>query len=527
VIAIDVAATALWDRAAGAYRLAREGRLASSDEMIAMAERWVDEFPVVSIEMRSTRKTGRAGSADRELGARVRLIGDDLFTTRLDRLRHGIEAKAANGVLVKLNQNGTLSGTLDVVAAARAAGYAPVISARSGETEDPFIADLGGRLAAGQIKIARCAAATARQVQPVAAHRGRERRTVRRHGGDPAVRVQADPATPDPRLGEFLREQGLLQAGEGARFTPLAGGVSSDIWRVELPDGRTICIKRALPKLKVAAEWHAPVSRNASEWAWIGFAARHAPAAVPRPAGARPAAGLFAMEYLSPRDHPVWKQQLLDGQVDPATAAAVGRVLATLHLASSRDAAVERSFDTGANFPPCGSTRTCWPRPACIRRWRRRSKHWSSARRERGWHWCTRRQPEDILVGPQGRSSSTPSAPGTATAFDVAFCLNHLLLKCLVRPDKREWLRRSFEAFVDAYFARAGFEPRIALESRAASLLPGLLLARVDGKSPVEYLRAERDRELVRQAAAPMVLRPPAVLAEVLGRWHHALAASG
>ena len=153
-IAIDVAATALWDRAAGAYRLAREGRLATSDEMIATAERWASEFPVVSIEDALDEEdwTGWQRLTER-LGRRIRLVGDDLFTTHLDRVRQGIERNVANGVLVKLNQNGTLTGTLDVVAAARAAGYAPVISARSGETEDPFIADLAVGTAAGQIKI--------------------------------------------------------------------------------------------------------------------------------------------------------------------------------------------------------------------------------------------------------------------------------------------------------------------------------------------------------------------------------------
>jgi len=338
-----------------------------------------------------------------------------------------------------------------------------------------------------------------------------------------------DPAPPDPRLVQFLRERGFLQAGEDARFTPLAGGVSSDIWRVELPGGRAICIKRALPKLKVAAEWHAPVSRNASEWAWIGFAARHAPAAVPRPLAHDPEAGLFAMEYLSPRDHPVWKQQLLDGQVDPVTAAAVGRVLATLHLASSRDAAVERSFDTGANFhalrldPYLLAAARVHPAlapalEALVER--------TARTRLALVHGDV--SPKNILVGPHGPVFLDAECAWYGDpAFDVAFCLNHLLLKCLARPGEREALRRSFEAFVDAYFPRAGFEPRIALESRAASLLPGLLLARVDGKSPVEYLRAGRDRELVRKAAAPMVLRPPAVLAEVLGRWHGALAAAG
>jgi enolase len=154
VIAIDVAATALWDRAAGSYRLEREGRAASSDEMIAIAERWVQEFPVVSIEDALDEEdwTGWKRLTER-LGRHIRLVGDDLFTTNLARLKRGIDEGVANGVLVKVNQNGTLTGTLDVIAAARAAGYAPVISARSGETEDPFIADLAVGTAAGQIKI--------------------------------------------------------------------------------------------------------------------------------------------------------------------------------------------------------------------------------------------------------------------------------------------------------------------------------------------------------------------------------------
>jgi enolase len=153
-IAIDVAATALWDGARGAYRLAREGRLATREQMIAMAEDWVREFPVVSIEDALDEEdwTGWQDLTAR-LGERIRLIGDDLFTTNLQRVRRGIGEGVANGVLVKLNQNGTLTGTLDVVAVARAAGYAPVISARSGETEDPFIADLAVGTAAGQIKI--------------------------------------------------------------------------------------------------------------------------------------------------------------------------------------------------------------------------------------------------------------------------------------------------------------------------------------------------------------------------------------
>jgi hypothetical protein len=100
-------------------------------------------------------------------------------------------------------------------------------------------------------------------------------------------------------------------------------------------------------------------------------------------------------------------------------------------------------------------------------------------------------------------------------AFDVAFCLNHLLLKAVPRPDRARALQDAFAAFTGAYFAVAAFEPAGALEARAAALLPALLLARVDGKSPVEYITADDDRRRVRAAAVPLVESPPARLGDV------------
>jgi enolase len=153
-IAIDVAATALYDREKGNYHLRREGRRASSAEMITMIKGWIAEFPVVSVEDALDEEDWPGWRLlTQELGSCVRLVGDDLFTTNRDRLARGIREGCANGVLVKLNQNGTLSGTLEVLADARNGGYAPVVSARSGETEDSFIADLAVGTAAGQIKI--------------------------------------------------------------------------------------------------------------------------------------------------------------------------------------------------------------------------------------------------------------------------------------------------------------------------------------------------------------------------------------
>lgn len=153
-IAIDVAATALYDSATGAYQLRRQGLSASSADMIEMISGWVDDYPIVSIED-ALDEEDWAGWREltARLGDRVRLIGDDLFTTNPTRLTQGIASGCANGVLVKVNQNGTLSGTLDVIGMARAAGYVPVVSARSGETEDDLLADLAVGTAAGQIKV--------------------------------------------------------------------------------------------------------------------------------------------------------------------------------------------------------------------------------------------------------------------------------------------------------------------------------------------------------------------------------------
>ena len=152
-IAIDVAASTL-QASDGRYRFAREGVERSGAETIAMLASWVDEFPVVSIEdgLGEEDWSGWAGLT-RALGERVQLVGDDLFATNAGRLQRGIADGVANGVLVKANQNGTVSGTLAVIAQAKNAGYATIVSARSGETEDAFMSDIAVGSAAGQIKI--------------------------------------------------------------------------------------------------------------------------------------------------------------------------------------------------------------------------------------------------------------------------------------------------------------------------------------------------------------------------------------
>lgn len=152
-IAMDVAASSL-QAEDSTYHFAREGMQRDSRAMIALLESWLRDYPVASIEDGLGEEDWPAWSElTRRTGARVTLIGDDLFTTSTERLARGARSGAANAVLVKLNQNGTVSGTLDVIATARKAGYATIVSARSGETCDAFIADLAVGTAAGYIKI--------------------------------------------------------------------------------------------------------------------------------------------------------------------------------------------------------------------------------------------------------------------------------------------------------------------------------------------------------------------------------------
>ncbi len=151
-LALDCAANELY--ADGVYTFKKsKGGTHDVDGMIALYERWLDEYPIVSIEdgLAEDDWDGWA-KLTAALGDRCQLVGDDLFVTNTQRLARGIENRVANAILIKVNQIGTLSETLEAIEMARSAGYLSVISHRSGETEDTFIADLAVATGAGQIK---------------------------------------------------------------------------------------------------------------------------------------------------------------------------------------------------------------------------------------------------------------------------------------------------------------------------------------------------------------------------------------
>jgi enolase len=152
MFALDVAATHFFD--GRHYRLPEARASLSAQELTSTLERLVDGYPIVSIEDGLAEDDWEGWAAlTRSLGRRVQLVGDDLFATNIKRVGRGISSGVANAVLVKMNQIGTLTETVEVIEQARAAGYATVVSARSGETEDSFLADFAVGTCAGQIKI--------------------------------------------------------------------------------------------------------------------------------------------------------------------------------------------------------------------------------------------------------------------------------------------------------------------------------------------------------------------------------------
>jgi enolase len=151
-IAIDVASSHFYR--SGEYRLLSEGRTLDSVAMIDLLDEWCRKYPILSVEDGLEEDDwGGWQRLTRRLGGRLQLLGDDLFTTNPARVREGIERKAANAVLVKMNQIGTLTETFEVIDLARENGWTAVISARSGETEDDFLADLAVASGMGQIKV--------------------------------------------------------------------------------------------------------------------------------------------------------------------------------------------------------------------------------------------------------------------------------------------------------------------------------------------------------------------------------------
>jgi aminoglycoside phosphotransferase (APT) family kinase protein len=246
-----------------------------------------------------------------------------------------------------------------------------------------------------------------------------------------------------------------------------------------------------------------------------------APAAVPKVLGEDRDAGCFAMEYFPSDRYSTWKALLAAGSIDVNDAAAVGDTLGRIHAATADRSDVAARFATDDIFydirlePYLAATAHAQPRYAArlgalvetTRHTKRTLVHGDFS-------------PKNILCGPAGPVIVDAECAWFGDpAFDLAFVLNHLLLKGAWHPQWKTRYVDAFDALCGAYLSHATWEPSAGVESRTAALLPALMLARIDGKSPVEYITEPAIKDRVRVFAGALIVAPETRLAAVGARW--------
>lgn len=322
-----------------------------------------------------------------------------------------------------------------------------------------------------------------------------------------------------PEISESLVAVGLADDAATLRFVSLTGGVSSDIWRVT--GGRhPICVKRARSRLDVAATWEVQVERNHFEAEFLRVVSVEVPGFAPELLAEDEALGLIVLPFFDPAEWKLWKPQLLAGNVDVTVARNVGAHLGRLARTTRRRPDLAQRFDTTALFH---ELRLDPYFLECARQ----HPDLAPALTDLATSTASRREalvhgdvsPKNVLVN----AASAPVVLDAECAwygdpaFDLAFALNHLLLKSMHRPDAANRLRSAIAALLEGRAAEDAADEAAAVQARATRLLPGLLLARVDGKSPVEYL-TDPDKQAVIRAVARRFLLSPATHALEIAR---------
>ena len=325
---------------------------------------------------------------------------------------------------------------------------------------------------------------------------------------------------------ETLKASGFLPADAAPALHSLTGGVSSDVFRLDTAHG-PVCVKRALAKLRVAADWRAPVERSHYEVEWLKTARAFAGEAVPQVLFEDAAASLFVMSFFDPATHSVWKTDLAEGRVDVGFAGEVGSLLAAVHAGAAGARDIAARFQTTALFEDLRLKpflRHCAEvHPDLAERLVRLADRTAAARTTLVHGDVS---PMNILHGPGGPVLLDAECAWYGDpAFDLAFCSAHLLLKTVWKPAYAAAFLAAFGALQQSYLARVSWEAAEALEARAAELTAAVLLARVDGKSPADYLRTDEDRGFVRATARALVAETPATMNGLAAAWRDDLEA--
>lgn len=325
---------------------------------------------------------------------------------------------------------------------------------------------------------------------------------------------------------ETLKARGFLPADAAPELQSLTGGVSSDVFRLDTAQG-PVCVKRALAKLRVTADWRAPVERSHYEVEWLKTARAFAGDAVPQVLFEDRAASLFVMSFFDPATHSVWKTDLAEGRVDVGFAGQVGALLAAVHAGCAGSPEIAARFQTTDLFEELRLKpflRHCAEAHPDLAERLLALADRTAATRTTLVHGDV--SPKNILHGPAGPVLLDAECAWYGDpAFDLAFCSAHLLLKTVWKPPHATAYLAAFAALQRAYLGAATWEGVAALEARAAELTAAILLARVDGKSPADYLRTDDDRGFVRATARRLVAGTPPTMTGLADAWRDDLGA--
>lgn len=323
---------------------------------------------------------------------------------------------------------------------------------------------------------------------------------------------------------EILQAEGFLPRGRAPALERLSGGVSSDVFRLETEAG-PVCVKRALAVLRVAADWRAPVERSHVEVEWLRTAQPFLGRAAPEVLFEARAANLFVMSFYDPASHSVWKADLAAGRTDSNFARDVGEMLARVHAGAAGSVEIAARFDTTSLFEDLRLApflrHAALAHPDLGDRLVGLADRTAAARISLVHGDVS---PKNILHGPDGPVLLDAECAWYGDpAFDVAFCSAHLLLKTIWKPAHAAGFLADLAAFHAGYRPGVAWEPVADLEARAAPLCAAILLARVDGKSPADYLQAEADKAFVRRTARRLVTEPPLTMAGLAETWGEGL----
>ncbi len=315
----------------------------------------------------------------------------------------------------------------------------------------------------------------------------------------------------------------LASQDEAITIKALTGGVSSNIFQLTTKQAQ-YCLKQALPQLKVAKQWLAPVDRVFAEIDWLQTAASIAPDAVPKILGIDQTSKSFVMQHLG-AEYLNWKAELLVARVAEKVAGQLGNIVGRIHSQTALKEDIAKRFANDDTFyairlePYLEEAARQHPElsphlKALIKRTQHNPKvlvHGDVS-------------PKNIMLGPLGPVILDAECAWYGDpAFDVAFCLNHFFLKAAHMPRLAPALLQGAQDFLKAYLQEVTWESVPELEYRIASLLPGLMLARIDGKSPVEYLAAERGA-VVRTLAIEFLKQDDVSFSIIHERWSQAFA---